>query len=208
MVNSWPRSWRLSTPKVTGSHQMSLRDRTAGKKYHRLTPEWIRLLTRGVIGMMVTYNTQSWRLCYIARHLLPLQSIASGLKKHNLFVVSSAVQLLISTQLGCPALADIILPGISCTFVWHIKSRYVCALRTTYSLAQWSKVYILSLHYAVSYSTCMSLMFSRIWGCFAVHSSSTSKRQTMSPSTWIWTSKHRWMLEILQTMWCWMTYRG
>ena len=38
-------------------------------------------------------------------------------------------------QLGCPELADISLPAISCTFASH-KSKHVCALRTAYSLAQ------------------------------------------------------------------------
>ena len=37
-----------------------------------------------------------WKLCYIARHHLPLQSIASGLRKQNLIVVSWTVHLLIS----------------------------------------------------------------------------------------------------------------
>ena len=32
---------------------------TAGKKYQRLTPEWIMLLTIGVIGMMAMYYIQS-----------------------------------------------------------------------------------------------------------------------------------------------------
>ena len=51
------------------------------------------------------------------------------------------------TQLGCPPLADIILPGISCTFACHNKSRHVCALRTANSLAQWLHFYILILQY-------------------------------------------------------------
>ena len=60
----------------------------------------------------------------------------------------------------------------------------------------------------MSYSACISLMFSRWRGCFAAHSSSTSKRQSTSPSTWMTTSNHRWRLELLQAMWCWMTYSG
>jgi len=39
-------------------------------------------------------------------------------------------------QLGCPELADISVPAITCTFACH-KSKHVCALRTVYSLAQW-----------------------------------------------------------------------
>jgi len=60
-----------------------------GWEYHRLTPEWIRLLSKGVIGMMVIYNIQSWRLCYIAGHHLLFKSIASDIRKHNLVVVVS-----------------------------------------------------------------------------------------------------------------------
>jgi len=52
------------------------------------------------------------------------------------------------TQRGCPTLADIILPGISCTLACHNKSRYISALRTTYSLAQWLNIYIPSLLYS------------------------------------------------------------
>jgi hypothetical protein len=39
---------------------------------------------------------QNWKLCYIARRHLPLQSIAWGLRKHNLLVVSWTVQLFMS----------------------------------------------------------------------------------------------------------------
>jgi len=42
IVNLWSRSWQLSTHTVTGSRHMSLKDRTAGKKYQILTPERIR----------------------------------------------------------------------------------------------------------------------------------------------------------------------
>ena len=51
------------------------------------------------------------------------------------------------TQLGCPELADISLPAITCTFACH-KSKHVCALRTAYSLPQWLNYYILILQYA------------------------------------------------------------
>ena len=50
----------------------------------------------GVIGMMVMYYIQSWKLRYIAMHHLLLQSIASGLRKQNLSAVLLSVQLLIS----------------------------------------------------------------------------------------------------------------
>jgi len=58
------------------------------------------------------------------------------------------------TQLGCPSIADIILPDIYCMFACY-KSRHVCILRTAYSLAQWLKFtylvcsmqsFLLSLH--------------------------------------------------------------
>jgi len=52
------------------------------------------------------------------------------------------------TEIGCPQLSDIILPAISCTFACHNKSKYVCALRSAYSLAQWLNVSSLSLQYA------------------------------------------------------------
>jgi len=50
-------------------------------------------------------------------------------------------------RLGCPELADISLPAISCTFACH-KSKNVCALRTTYLLDKWLNYYILCLQYA------------------------------------------------------------
>ena len=38
-----------------------------------------KLLTMGVIGMIFMYYIQSYKMCYIARHHLLLQFIASGL---------------------------------------------------------------------------------------------------------------------------------
>ena len=90
------KGWHLSTSRVTGSHRMSLRDRAAGRKYRCLTPEWMKQSTTDVIGMMVIYYIQSWKLWYIVRHRLLLQSIASGIRKHNLSAVLLSVQLLIS----------------------------------------------------------------------------------------------------------------
>ena len=104
-------------------------------------------MTTGVIRMMVTYHFQSWKLCYIARHHLLLQSIASDLRNQNLLVVLSTAQLLNITRLGCPELADISLPAISCTFAWH-KPKNVCELRTAYSLAQCLKFYTLGMQFA------------------------------------------------------------
>jgi len=93
------------------------------------------------------YYIQIWKLCYIARHHLPLQSIASGLRRQFISGIIDRTVIDI-TQLGCPPLADIILPGISRTFVCH-KYRHVCAMRTAYSLAQWLNFYIPSLQYAM-----------------------------------------------------------
>jgi hypothetical protein len=59
------------------------------------------------------------------------------------------------TELGCPQLADLSLPAISCTFASHNKSNIVCALRSAYSLAHLDKLY------SVPSSACISLMFSR-----------------------------------------------
>lgn len=71
-----------------------------------------------------------------------------GHQKTN-FIASLIERTVIDiTQLGCPELADISLPAISCTFACHNKSRHVCAMRTAYSLAQWLDYYILSLQYA------------------------------------------------------------
>jgi hypothetical protein len=52
------------------------------------------------------------------------------------------------TQLGCPELAEVSVPNISCTFACH-KSRHVSALRTAYTLAYWLNFYILSLQYVM-----------------------------------------------------------
>ena len=156
---------------------------------------------------MAMYHIQSWKLCYIARHHPPLQSIALGLRKHNLLVTSWTVQLLI-TQLGCPPLADISLQGISCTFAYHNKLRHVCALRTVYSLAQWLNFQILNLQYAKCPTQTAYHWYFRWQGYSVAHSSSTSKRQSTSPSTWMATSNHGWRLGLLQAMWCWMTYSG
>ena len=62
MVNSWSRSWQLSTTIITGSHHVFKRH-TAGKK-RRLMPQWITQLTTGVIGMIVMYYSQSRRLLH------------------------------------------------------------------------------------------------------------------------------------------------
>ena len=85
----------------------------------------------GVIGMTVIYHIQSWKLCYIARHRLLLQSIASGLLKKEFISVLNDRTVIDSTQLGRPPIADIYLSAISCTFECH-KSKRVCALRSAY----------------------------------------------------------------------------
>jgi len=147
MVNSWSKSWRLSTPTVTGSHDMSLSDRAAGRRYHLLTPEWIRLLTTGVIGMKAFYYIQSWTLLHReASSAVPIYCF----RPHKTQFISGLIDRTVIdvTQLGCPPLADISLPSISCTFACHNKSRHFCAIRTAYSLAQWLYFYIPSLQHA------------------------------------------------------------
>jgi len=75
---------------------MSLKDRTAGRIYQCLTSGEMKILTRGVIGMMVMYYIQSWRLRYIDRYHPLLQSIASGPRKHNFSAELLSKPLLIS----------------------------------------------------------------------------------------------------------------
>ena len=101
----------------------------------------------GVTGTMEMFHIQSWKLCYIVKYHLLLQFIALDLRKQTLLAVLSTGVIDI-TQLGCPELADISLPAITCTFACHNKSKHVCALRTAYSLAQWLNYYMLSLQYA------------------------------------------------------------
>ena len=77
------------------SRHMSLRDRTAGKKYLCLMLESIRLLAMGVTGMMVIFHIQSWKLFYVTKYHLLLQFIALDLRKQTLLAVLSTEQLLI-----------------------------------------------------------------------------------------------------------------
>ena len=89
----------------------------------------------GVIGMTAMYYIQSWKLLHreapsaVAVHCFGPQKtqFISGLMDRTVIDI---------TQLGCPPLADILLPGISCTFACH-KFRHGCALRASYSLCQW-----------------------------------------------------------------------
>jgi hypothetical protein len=68
----------------------------------------------------------------------PLKTFISGLIDRTVIAI---------TQVGCPELADISLPDISCTFACQNKCRHVCALRTAYSIAQELNYYTLSLQY-------------------------------------------------------------
>ena len=61
-----------------------------------LTLELMKQLTTGITAIMVMYYIQSWTLWYIGRHHLLLQSIASGLRKHNLATALLSVHSLIS----------------------------------------------------------------------------------------------------------------
>ena len=51
-------------------------------------------------------------------------------------------------QLRCPPLADINLPGISCTFACQKNFRHDCASRSSYSLTQWGHFHIFNPQYA------------------------------------------------------------
>ena len=148
---------------------------------------------------MAMYYIWNWKLCYIARNHLPFQSISSGLRRQ--FIIGLMDRTVIDiTQLGCPPLANISLQGISCTFACH-KFRHVCAMQTAYSLAQWLNFHNLNLQYA----KCPT---QPAYHYFVVHSNSTSRRQSTSPSTWMRTSNNICRLELLQAMWYWMTYSG
>jgi hypothetical protein len=92
------------------------------------------------------FRIQSWKLCYIAKYHQLLHFIALDLRKQTTIGLIDRIVIDIS-QLRCPELADISLPAISCKFACH-KSKYVCALRTAYSLAHFLKYYILILQYA------------------------------------------------------------
>jgi len=91
------------------------------------------------------------------------------------------------TQLESPQLADIGLPGISCTFACQNKSWHVCSTKSA----------LLSLHIIDIFQMTGLLRHTLFL---------TSKRQSISPPTWKITSNYRWRLELLQVMWCWMTY--
>ena len=68
---------------------------------------------------------------------------------HKIQFISSLIDRTVIniSQRGNRLLADLNLPGNSCTFACQ-KSIYVCALRTAYSLTQWLNFHILSLEYA------------------------------------------------------------
>jgi len=110
--------------------------------------EWMTQLTMRVIRMMVKYYIQSCKLRYIARYHLLLQSIASGLWKHNLSATLLSVKLLISLcydSLRSPIYVN----RPSATSLHVTKCLNVCELWTSYSLAQWLNFHILCLQYAV-----------------------------------------------------------
>jgi len=54
----------------------------------------------GVIRMMAMYYIQNWKLCYIARRHLPLQSIATVLRKQFISGLMDCAVIDI-THLGC-----------------------------------------------------------------------------------------------------------
>jgi hypothetical protein len=134
MVNSWSRSWQLSTRRVTGSHHTSLRDR----------PSW-----EEVSMFNARMNHDIDHRCKWNGYI-PYSELESGLHREassavaiywfgpqkTEFIRSFIGHTVDIAQLGCPQLADISLPAISFTFACH-TSKHVCALRSASSLAQW-----------------------------------------------------------------------
>ena len=59
----------------------------------------------GVIGIMAMYCIQNWKLCYIARHHLPLKSHCFGLQKTQCISGLMDRTVIDITQLGCLPLA-------------------------------------------------------------------------------------------------------
>jgi hypothetical protein len=77
-----------------------------------------------------------------------LEFIALDLRKTH-FISSFIERTVIDiSQLGCPPIAKISLPSISCMFACHNKFKHVCALRTAYTLPQWLYFYMLSTVHA------------------------------------------------------------
>ena len=73
------------------------------------------------------------------------------LKPQNVQFIRCFMDLtfIVITRLEWPPLAEIGLPGISCTFACHNTSRHVCAFRTVYSLTERLNFYIFSIQYAM-----------------------------------------------------------
>ena len=146
MVKPWSRSWHSLTPVITGSHHMSLKDHTFGRKFQNARMN--QAIDHGC-------NWNDGDVLYSELETVLHREASSAVAMYcfgpqkTQFISSLYERTVIYiTQLGCPPIADIILPGINCTFAWHNTFRHACALRTAYSLAQWLNFCTLSLQYA------------------------------------------------------------
>ena len=183
MVKSWSKIWPLSTPPATGSHHISLRDRTHGMKCPCLTRELIMLSIVVATGMTATYCIQLETV--LRREASSAVAIYCFGPQKSAFISNLIYRIVIDiTQLRCPQLADISLPTISCTFACH-KFKHACALQSAYSISQWLRFHILSPVYKVSASTYMSLMFFRCGRYWNTSTSSTSRGQNTSAYCWM-----------------------
>ena len=119
-------------------------DRRAGRNYQCLKMEWFKLLTTNVIVMMATYSIHSWKLCYIAKHYVLLQSIVSDHRNNLLVDLSTYIyryhSAIMLSNRRHPSSRNYIMCTVAC-----YKSKHVCALRLSYSLSQWPKFHIICL---------------------------------------------------------------
>ena len=80
----------------------------------------MKLLTTGVIGMMVMYCIQSWKLLHREASSAVAIYCFGSLKTQ--FISGLLERTVIDImQLGCPELADISLANISCTCSGHYR---------------------------------------------------------------------------------------
>jgi hypothetical protein len=62
------KEWGLPILRVTGSHHISSRDRTVGKKYLRFLQDLTGILITVVIGMKEIYHIRCWKLFCSEKH--------------------------------------------------------------------------------------------------------------------------------------------
>jgi len=133
---SWLKSWQLPTPTVIGSRHVFKRP-YEWEEEHMFNARMNQAIDHGC-------NWNDGDVLYSELETMLHREISFavaiycfGPQKRN-FICGLIDRTFIDiTQPGCPQLAHIILPTISCTFVCHNKSKHVCALRTAYLLAQW-----------------------------------------------------------------------